>query len=214
MFFLDKDGFLVGLFVMCGVYSQYILVVLSFDGPLGGGDVDTYCKPLFLFLSRIENWIISPLLFLNQGAKAIGNLGNNDNKPPGQRGPPNPAAMGGAQARAVMEKFRRSPGLGKVVYILLINKATSRIFLFIINFVMMCMSLAMISLGAGLLMSNLSAFFNAAYIILIVIAGFFLFFISFIGFGAGKTGKFKYLIPYTLMLSAVLVCEVTAFSLL
>jgi hypothetical protein len=207
----------LGLFTMIGFYTQLVLYAMDFSSQ--PSHVDTYCLHIFLFLHRIEVYVISPLLFLNSWCKQLAVLGNADlqkdlakAKGGGNEG------GGGAPPMSVFalkKKLRgKVPSLLQftLLYQVFINPVTSRIVLFWLNLVLMIFACIMVVLGCGIAASEYQVFFNPYIIICFVLAGVFLFFLSLLGFGGGYSANLKYLLPYTILLGVILGIQCAGLS--
>ena len=66
---------------------------------------------------------------------------------------------------------------------------------------MMILSCVLISMGVGLLVGDsvVKHFFDEGVVITVIVAGVIVFFLSLLGFGGGASGKYKYVLPYIIL---------------
>jgi hypothetical protein len=205
----------LGLFTLIGFYTQ--LVLFAMDMSSDASHVDTYCLCIFLWLHRIEKYIIAPLLFLNSWAKQLAVLGNADLQKDLAKAKGGGAAGGGAMPPmsigAMKSKLRgKIPSLLQftLLYQVFINPVTSRIVLFVLNLVLMIFACLMVIMGCGIAVSEYNIFFNKNIIICFIVAGVFMFFLSLLGFGGGYSKNLKWLLPYTILLFIIISMELAA----
>jgi hypothetical protein len=191
----------LGAFTLLGIYTQMILEIFEQYGA-----VDTYCLPLFMFFHRIESMVIMPLLFLNSLCQNLAKMGSHDDDESGAEPavPMNPIRM--------MRAKIPSPAQLGLLYDIFINPVTSRIVLFVLNLVLMIFSCCIVVMGFGCLDPRFVVFFNQDFVILFIVGGVFMFFVSLLGFAGGASESVKYLLPYSIIIAVTLLFQIMAIS--
>ena len=159
----------------------------------GDTDVNVLGQPLFRVVWAIGKVVMSPLLLVNSICELIGGSSS--------------GAAGGAAAGATKPK-----GGLCFLYNMLFNPNTARIMMLVVNTVMMCVAMLVLSFGTELADYADAGFFDPAYVTVLMLAAVIVLFTSLLGCGGAFSRKKAFLVPYALLVGAMLVLEVSIVS--
>lgn len=180
--------FTLGMFAGFGFMSQLRLTLLDM-----GYDKPFCLRGMYVWLNRVGNVVMVPLMFTNRFGLAIKNLGIANEKPATKSAPIDLVTVQGRQAAWQLFK------------VVMLNPATSRMVLLFLNLVIFLLSCGAIAVGAAIVGSDeYSAFIDNSIVIVMMVGASFLVFTSFLGCRAGSSNTFKFLIPYSAVMLATL----------
>jgi hypothetical protein len=189
--------FTMGMFAGFGFMSQLRLMMLD-----AGYDRPFCLRDTYVWLNRIGNVLMVPLLFCNRLGVAMKNLGLNDpNAPQKKKESTAPIDLATTHGRkAAWQMFK----------VLMLNPATSRIVLLFFNVCIFIMATVGMMFAARVLGSDyIGVFVSKDIVIATMVACGLLLFTSFVGCRAGSSNTFKFLIPYSAVLAVTLVIQAT-----
>ena len=190
--------FTLGMFASFGFMSQVRLVMLDC------GYKRPFClRGMYVWLNRVGNVVMVPLMFFNKLGHAMKNLGNTDFAK--AEGKAKPSAIDFASSKGRKAAFAAAK-------LVLLNPATARTTLLVVNCAIFCLASALVVLSATVLHSPYVAFVKRDFILVLMLCGVFLIFTSFLGCRAGSSNSFKFLIPYSAVLAGCLVLQVAGGS--
>lgn len=180
--------FSLGMFACFGFMSQLRLTMLDM-----GYDKPFCLRGMYVWLNRIGNVLMVPLLWVNKLGLAMKNLGIANEKPAKPSSPIDLATSQGRQAAWQLFK------------VVMLNPATSRIVLLFFNLMIFVLAGGLIAMGAAIMDSDkYSAFIDDGYVIAMMVGASLLVFTSFLGCRAGSSNTFKFLVPYSAVLVVTL----------